>query len=102
MARKANISMNATLYSWLEQVSARMGARSVPGVARAILMAVMRASTSNDAAFSMLMMIQNMQPEDHSGEDTDMVTDDISRLMADYEEADRLNPTQRINLNRRT
>ena len=95
MSHKANISMNGTLYAWLSTVGERMGARSVPGTARAILQAVMRAATSADAAHGMISMIGSLQP--HEDEETDETF--ISGMMQEL--SDTHNPAQRININRR-
>lgn len=98
MVHKANISMNRALYTWLQNVGERMGARSVPGVARAILLAVMRASESEDAAFGMISMINMIQNEDIIKEDSEY----INSMMSELSDADRMDPTQKTNLNRRT
>ncbi len=97
MVYKANISMDSTLYGWLRAISSRMGARSVPGVARAILIAVMHASESKDAAIGMISMIQTIQSDDSIGEDLY-----IDTMMAELSDADRIDPRQRTNINRRT
>ncbi len=94
MVYKANISMDSTLYGWLRNISSRMGARSVPGVARAILMAVMHASESKDAAIGMVSMIQTIQSDDSIGEDLY-----IDTMMQERSDADRIHPRQRININ---
>lgn len=95
MSLKANISMSRPLYDWLLAVASRMGARSVPGVARAILMAVMRASESEDAAMGMLSVIDGLVAH----EDGD---DEVAAIMEELSDADRRDPAQRANINRRT
>ena len=97
MPHKANISMNGSLYAWLTEVSRRLGARSVPGTARSILNAVMRAAQSEEAAEGMISMI-------HSIQCVDSVDDSlyIDSMMQELSEANRLDPSQQININRRT
>ena len=96
MPHKANISMNGTLYAWLTEVGRRMGARSVPGTARSILNAVMRASQSAEAAMGMISMIHSIQCVD---------TDDdslyIDTMMQELSEANRLDPSQQVHINSR-
>ena len=95
MSHKANISMNGTLYAWLAEVGRRMGARSVPGTARAILQAVMRAATSPDAATGMFSMIDSIRPHEDEPSDSDY----IGKMMDEL--SDGLDPSQRININNR-
>ena len=95
MSHKANISLNGTLYAWLAEVGSRMGARSVPGTARAILQAVMRAATSPDAAHGMISMITCISH--HEDEPSDETY--IEEMMQDL--SDTHTPSQRININRR-
>ena len=97
MPHKANISMNGTLYAWLTEVGRRMGARSVPGTARSILNAVMRASQSTEAAKGMISMIHSIQCVDTEDESTF-----IDSMMQELSEANRLDPSQQIHFNRRT
>lgn len=97
MVYKANISMDSTLYGWLRNISSRMGARSVPGVARAILIAIMRASQSEEAAKGMISMIETIQSDSTDGDDLY-----IDTMMQEFSDADRIDPRQRININRRT
>lgn len=99
MTHKANISMNKTLYSWLSNVGERIGARSVPGTARAILTAVMRASSSHDAAMGMMSMIGSITYHDDDEEDEDAAY--IEGMMEDYSGCDRTDPTQRGNIRNR-
>ena len=97
MPHKANISMNGTLYAWLTEVGSRMGSRSVPGTARSILNAVMRASQSAEAAKGMISMILSIQCVD-SDDDNRF----IDTMMQELSEANRLDPNQQIHINRRT
>lgn len=98
MTHKANISMNKTLYAWLSAVGARMGARSVPGTARAILTAVMRASASHDAEMGMMSMIGSITMQDEPEEEDAAY---ISEMMEEYADRDRNDPTQRGNIRNR-
>ncbi len=98
MVFKANISMNRALYSWLQEIGVRMGARSVPGVARAILQAVMHASESDDAAKGMISMIKTLTEEKDAPEDSDF----IRSLMDELSDASRMDQRQSTNINRRT
>ena len=96
MSHKANISMNGALYAWLSEVGARVGSRSVPGTARAILQAVMRASASADAALGMLSMIESIRPHEEEPSDRDYISGMMEEL------SDTRDPGQRQNINRRT
>lgn len=95
MSHKANISMDGILYAWLAEVGRRMGARSVPGTARAILQAVMRAAESSDAAHGMVMMIGRLQPNEEDDSDSTF----IAGMMEELSEGDRRDPRQGYHIN---
>ena len=97
MTHKANISMNSMLYEWLRTIGIRMGSRSVPGVARSILIAVKHASESEDAAFGMMSLINIIRQESQPKDDSQF----IASMMEDLSDADRLDPGQRANIKRR-
>ena len=95
MSHKANISMNGTLYAWLAEVGRRMGARSVPGTARAILQAVMRAATSPDAAHGMMSMIESVRPHADESSDSEYIDEMMQEL------SDTCGPSQSFNIKNR-
>ena len=95
MSHKANISMNGTLYAWLTEVGRRMGARSVPGTARAILQAVMRAAQSEDAANGMMWMITGIMREVEEQTDEQYISEMMREL------SDSNDHTQSYNINNR-